>query len=148
MQLAEVKTLCPEEDEEHSSVVLRHRDRLGRPVDQESEEEEYFKEELEMMESRKHRHAGFEANYEKRRANKTDGRYLRGIVHFLLMCVKTCYKTAGLSFVLIYYFLSICFCLTFSREKRENPVGARDGRRSRTLTKNEDDEFATGLIIG
>lgn len=86
MRLAEVKTLCPEEDEEHSSVVLRHRDRLGRPVDQESEEEEYFKEELEMMESRKHRHAGFEASYEKRRANKTDGRYLRGIVHFLL-CV-------------------------------------------------------------
>lgn len=35
------------------------------------------------------------------------------------------------------------------RERRENPAGvAREGRRSRVLTKDEDLEFATGLIIG
>ncbi|XP_041800014.1 centrosome and spindle pole associated protein 1-like isoform X2 [Chelmon rostratus] len=108
--LAEVKTLCPEEDEEQSSVFPRHGDRMGRPVDQESEEEEeeYLKEELELMEARRHRLTGVEANYEKRRSNKTDG-----------------------------------------REKRENPAGvAREGRKLRALVKNEDAEFATGLVIG
>lgn len=79
MCLAEVKTLCPEEDEGHLSVGLRHPERLGRPVDFESDEEEYFKEELELMEDRKHRHTGIEANYEKRRSNKTVSRYLREI---------------------------------------------------------------------
>ncbi|XP_072252333.1 LOW QUALITY PROTEIN: centrosome and spindle pole-associated protein 1-like [Leuresthes tenuis] len=35
------------------------------------------------------------------------------------------------------------------REKRENLVGiSREGRRSRTLCKNENTEFATGLMIG
>ncbi|XP_044220221.1 centrosome and spindle pole-associated protein 1-like isoform X1 [Thunnus albacares] len=109
--LAEGKTLFPEEDEEQSSVLSRlsrHRDRLGRPVDQESEEEEYTKEELELMEGRRRRHMGVEASYEKRRSIKTDG-----------------------------------------REKRDIPLGfAREGRRSRTLTRNDDAEFATGLIIG
>lgn len=76
----EVTTLSPEEDEEQS-VLSRHHDRLGMPVDQESDEEEYFKEELELMESKRHRHTGVEANYEKRRSNKTDGRYMRELVH-------------------------------------------------------------------
>ncbi|KAM9356849.1 centrosome and spindle pole-associated protein 1-like [Symphorus nematophorus] len=111
LRLADVKTLCPEEDEEQSSLLPRHCDRLGRPVDQESEEEDDLKEELEeleLMEGRRHRHTGVEASYEKRRSNKTDG-----------------------------------------REKREKPASiAREGRRSRALTKNEDTEFATGLIIG
>ncbi|XP_071313549.1 centrosome and spindle pole-associated protein 1-like isoform X2 [Trachinotus anak] len=108
LHLAEVKTLCPEEEEEQSSLSPRHHDRLGRPVDHESDEEEYFKEELELMEGKRHRHMAMEGTYEKRRTNKTD-----------------------------------------SREKRENPVGlAREGRRLRALTKNEDAEFATGLIIG
>ncbi|XP_035525770.1 centrosome and spindle pole associated protein 1-like isoform X1 [Morone saxatilis] len=106
LRLAEVRTLYPE-DEEQSSVLPRHRDRLGRPVDQESEEEEEYFKELELMEGRRHRHTGVEATYEKRRSNRTDG-----------------------------------------RENRENLVGvAREGRR-RALTKNEDAEFATGLIIG
>ncbi|XP_027140182.1 centrosome and spindle pole associated protein 1 isoform X3 [Larimichthys crocea] len=108
VRLAEVKNLCPEEDEEPSSVLPRRRDRLGRPVDQESEEEEYFKDELELMEGRRHRPLGVDASYEKRRFNRIDG-----------------------------------------RERRENPAGvAREGRRSRALTKDEDFEFATGLIIG
>ncbi|GAA6222637.1 centrosome and spindle pole associated protein 1-like [Lates japonicus] len=110
--LAEVNTLFPEEEEEEqSSLAARHRDRLGRTVDQESEEEE-----LELMEGRRHRHKGTEAGYEKRWTSKTDGSP---------------------------------FYLTFPREKRENPVGfAREGRRWRALTKNEEAEFATGLIIG
>ncbi|KAI3352031.1 hypothetical protein L3Q82_020843, partial [Scortum barcoo] len=102
----EVKTLCPEEDEEQL-LVLSRQDRLGKLVDQESEEED-FREELERMESRRHRHIGVEASFEKRWLNKAD-----------------------------------------SREKRENPVGvAKEGRRWRALTRNEDPEFATGLIIG
>lgn len=86
---ADVKALFPKEDEEQSSVLCRHRDRLGKPVDQESEEEEYFKEELELMEGRGNRHTGDEASYERRRFNKTDGRYLGKIVRFLylLVCV-------------------------------------------------------------
>uniref|UniRef100_A0A3B4UMY9 Centrosome and spindle pole associated protein 1 n=1 Tax=Seriola dumerili TaxID=41447 RepID=A0A3B4UMY9_SERDU len=108
LRLAEVKTLYPEEEEEQLSLTPRLHDRLGRPVDQDSEEEEYFKEELELMEGRRCRHMGIEASYPKRRTNKTDG-----------------------------------------REKRENPAGfAREGRRLRALTKNDDAEFATGLIIG
>ncbi|XP_070769650.1 centrosome and spindle pole-associated protein 1-like [Enoplosus armatus] len=104
--LSEVTTLCPEEDEEQQqSVLTRYRDRLGKPVDQESEEED-FKEELELMEGRRRRHAGVEAGYEKRRANRTDGR-------------------------------------------EKNPVGvAREGRISRGPYRNEEAEFATGLIIG
>lgn len=35
-----------------------------------------------------------------------------------------------------------------SRERRESHINARAGRRSRVLTKNDDTEFATGLIIG
>ncbi|XP_040903340.1 centrosome and spindle pole associated protein 1-like isoform X2 [Toxotes jaculatrix] len=108
LRLTEVKTLCPEEEEEQPSLTPRHLDRLGRPVDQESEEEENFREELELMEGRRRRHEGIEARNEKRQTNRTDG-----------------------------------------REKRENAAGfAREGRRLRALTKNEDAEFATGLIIG
>ncbi|XP_070819475.1 centrosome and spindle pole-associated protein 1-like isoform X1 [Chaetodon trifascialis] len=77
LRLAEVKRLCPEEDEEPSPRFPRHRDRLGRPVDQESEEEEYFREELDLTEARRHRLTGVEADHEKRRANKTDGREKR-----------------------------------------------------------------------
>ncbi|XP_036933606.1 centrosome and spindle pole associated protein 1-like isoform X2 [Acanthopagrus latus] len=107
LRLADVKTLCPEEDEGPSSVLPRLCDKLGRPVDQESEEEEYFKEELELMEGRRHRHTGVDASYEKRQSNRS------------------------------------------LREKRENLVGvAREGWRSRALTKTEDAEFATGLVIG
>ncbi|XP_078117224.1 centrosome and spindle pole-associated protein 1-like isoform X4 [Sander vitreus] len=95
---AEVKTLRPEEDAEQSSVLPGHWDRLGKLVD--SEEEEL---ELELMEGRRPRHIGAEANYENRPSNSTSG-----------------------------------------REKRENLVG----RGSRALTRNEDAEFATGLLIG
>ncbi|XP_034453336.1 centrosome and spindle pole-associated protein 1-like isoform X4 [Hippoglossus hippoglossus] len=103
LHLAEVKAFCPEEEE-----ACRHHDRLGRPVELESEEDEYLKEELERMKGRRNRYTGTEASYEKRQTNKTDG-----------------------------------------REKRENPFSfAREGRRSRTLAKYEDAEFATGLIIG
>nr|XP_020451196.1 centrosome and spindle pole-associated protein 1-like isoform X2 [Monopterus albus] len=92
VRYTEVKTLSPEEDEEQSSLRSRHHDRLERLVDQETEGEENFIEELELMESRKHRH---------------------------------------------------------SREKKDDPVDvARGGRRLRVLAKNEDAEFATGLIIG
>lgn len=53
--------------------------------------------------------------------------------------LKTCYEIADLLFVLF----------LFPREKRENPAGvAREGRRWRALTRNDDPEFATGLIIG
>uniref|UniRef100_A0A3P8T9X9 Centrosome and spindle pole associated protein 1a n=1 Tax=Amphiprion percula TaxID=161767 RepID=A0A3P8T9X9_AMPPE len=105
-RLTEVRTLCPEEDEEQLSEVARHRDRLGRPVDQESEEEDYFKDELELMEGRRRRPMGVEASYEITRSTRTDGR-------------------------------------------EKNTVGvAREGRRWRALTKNEEAEFATGLIIG
>ncbi|TKS72763.1 Centrosome and spindle pole-associated protein 1 [Collichthys lucidus] len=77
VRLAEVKNLCPEEDEEPSSVLPRRRDRLERPVDQESEEEEYFKDELELMEGRRHRPSEVDASYEKRRFNRIDGRERR-----------------------------------------------------------------------
>ncbi|XP_028445650.1 centrosome and spindle pole associated protein 1 isoform X2 [Perca flavescens] len=96
----EVKTLRPEEDEELSSVLPRHWDRLGKLVDQDSEEDE---QELELMEGRRPRHIGAEANYENRPSNRT-----------------------------------------FGREKRENLVD----RGLRELTRNEDAEFATGLLIG
>uniref|UniRef100_A0A4W6FUM3 Centrosome and spindle pole associated protein 1a n=1 Tax=Lates calcarifer TaxID=8187 RepID=A0A4W6FUM3_LATCA len=87
--LAEVNTLFPEE-EEQSSLAARHRDRLGRTVDQESEEEE-----LELMEGRRRRHIGTEASYEKRWTNKTDGRYLRDMIHYFFVCmINTCHKIA------------------------------------------------------
>ncbi|XP_042349771.1 centrosome and spindle pole-associated protein 1-like isoform X2 [Plectropomus leopardus] len=100
LRLAEVKNLGAEEDEEQYSVFPRHHDRLGKPLDEDSEEDEYLKE---LMEGRRRRHTGTEAGFEKRRSNKTDG-----------------------------------------RGKMENLMG----RGSRALTKNEDAEFATGLIIG
>lgn len=47
------------------------------------------------------------------------------------------------------YSFTALFLLYFSREQRENQGGvARQGRRLRAQTKNEDGEFATGLIIG
>ncbi len=90
--LVEVKTLCPEEEEEEEeeqlSVLPRHRGNLGKPLEQESEEEEYLKEELELMEGKRHRRTGVEASYEKRRSSKSDSRYLREFVHCLLyLCV-------------------------------------------------------------
>ncbi|XP_060904751.1 centrosome and spindle pole-associated protein 1-like isoform X2 [Labrus mixtus] len=101
---AEVQHLYTEEDEEHSSIPPRRLERLRKPVDRDSEEEEYFKEELELIGGR---HTGFEDIYE-RRSKKTD-----------------------------------------VREEGEFPAGvAREGWRSRALTKKEDAEFATGLIIG
>lgn len=94
LRLADVKTLCPEEDEGPSSVLPRLRDKLGRPVDQESEEEEYFKEELQLMEGRRHRHTGVDASYEKRQSNKSL-RYLRGIVNCLFVHkLQACFKMA------------------------------------------------------
>ncbi|XP_026214375.1 centrosome and spindle pole associated protein 1-like [Anabas testudineus] len=103
LRLAEVKTPSPEEEEEHSSLAMRQRDRLGRLVDQESEDEE-----LELREGRRGRRTRVEVSYEKRQSSKTD-----------------------------------------SGEKRDNLVGvAREGRRLRARTRNEDAEFATGLIIG
>ncbi|XP_058505755.1 centrosome and spindle pole-associated protein 1-like isoform X2 [Solea solea] len=99
LRLAKAKALCPEEEDEQPP--RRYRNRPRRPVDQESEEDEYS-EELELMEGRR---TGTDPGYESRRNNKTDG--------------------------------------------RENPAGfARDGRRFKALTKSDDTEFATGLIIG
>ncbi|XP_054453960.1 centrosome and spindle pole associated protein 1-like isoform X3 [Anoplopoma fimbria] len=88
LRLAEVKTLCPDTDQERSTELPRHCDRQGKPLDQDSEEEEegeeeeeeeYFKE-LELMEGRRRRHIGVEASYEKRRFYKTDGREQREIL--------------------------------------------------------------------
>uniref|UniRef100_A0A3B4YUA1 Centrosome and spindle pole associated protein 1a n=1 Tax=Seriola lalandi dorsalis TaxID=1841481 RepID=A0A3B4YUA1_SERLL len=87
LRLAEVKTLYPEEEEEQLSLTPRLHDRLGRPVDQDSEEEEYFKEELELMEGRRCRHMGIEASYPKRRTNKTDGRFVGEINHCVFVCM-------------------------------------------------------------
>lgn len=90
MRLAEVKTLCSEEDEEQLSALSRYHDRLGKPIDQESEEED-FKEELELMEGRRRRHTGVGPSYEKWRPNKSDGRYLGKIVLCIFyLCLKTC----------------------------------------------------------
>lgn len=95
LRSADVKTLCPDEDEGPSSVLPRLRDKLGRPVDQESEEEEeYFKEELQLMEGRRHRHSGVDASYEKRQSNKSL-RYLREIVNCLFVHkLQACFKMA------------------------------------------------------
>lgn len=61
------------------------------------------------------------------------------------MCMlKECYKKT--------YCLSpfnTLFLFDFSREQRDIQGGVgRQGRRLRARTKNEDGEFATGLIIG
>ncbi|XP_029368386.1 centrosome and spindle pole-associated protein 1-like isoform X2 [Echeneis naucrates] len=102
--IAEVKTLCPDEEEEQSSLTPQHHDRFRRSVSQESEEEENLKEEVELTEGRGRRHMGVKTSCERRQTKKIDG--------------------------------------------RENPVGfAREGRRLRVLTKNDETEFATGLII-
>lgn len=61
--------LNPEEGGEHPGVV--------RPAEQESGSEEDFEEELELMEGRKQRHTGVGGGSEKRKSNKTAGRYLR-----------------------------------------------------------------------
>ncbi|XP_045885845.1 centrosome and spindle pole associated protein 1-like isoform X2 [Micropterus dolomieu] len=76
LRLTEVKTLCSEEDEEQLSALSRYHDRLGKQIDQESEEE-VFKEELELMEGRRHRHTGVGPSYENWRPNKSDGREKR-----------------------------------------------------------------------
>ncbi|XP_063356110.1 centrosome and spindle pole associated protein 1-like isoform X4 [Pelmatolapia mariae] len=66
------RPLCLAEDEERQSPALfRHRDRLERPTDQESEGEE-CKDELELIEGT--RCMAVNGNYEKRRPTKTDGR--------------------------------------------------------------------------
>lgn len=66
------RPLCLAEDEERQSPALfRHRDRLGRPMDQESEGEE-CKDEVELIEGT--RRMAVNGNYEKRRPTKTDGR--------------------------------------------------------------------------
>lgn len=73
LRITEVKTLSPEEDEEQSS--LREHERLGRPFDQESEEEE-----LELIEGRTGRHPGVRTIYEKRRfITDSDDRYSSNI---------------------------------------------------------------------
>lgn len=72
LRLTGFKTLSPEEEEEHLSLALRQHDRLGRPVAQESDDED-----LELVEGRRCRHTRVEASYEKRQPNKTDGRYVR-----------------------------------------------------------------------
>ncbi|CAB1453899.1 unnamed protein product [Pleuronectes platessa] len=72
LHLAEVKTFCPEEEE-----ACRHHDRLGRPVELESEEDEYLKKELELLKGRRNRYTGTEASHEKRQTNRTDGREKR-----------------------------------------------------------------------
>lgn len=66
------RPLCLAEDEERQSpALMRHRDRLGRPTDQESEEEER-KDELELIEGT--RRMAVNGNHEKRRPTKTDGK--------------------------------------------------------------------------
>ncbi|CAJ1057942.1 centrosome and spindle pole associated protein 1-like isoform X1 [Xyrichtys novacula] len=105
LHLIEVQPLCTEKDEEQSSVPLRLRDRLGKTIDQESEEDEFFKEDLKGTESR---HTRVEDIYERGRSKETDG-----------------------------------------RDKGETPAGiTKGGWRSRALSRKEDAEFATGLIIG
>ncbi|XP_060935736.1 centrosome and spindle pole associated protein 1-like [Limanda limanda] len=68
LHLTEVKT-CPEEEE-----ASRHHPRVGRPVELETEEDEYLKEELELMKGRRNRYTGIDASHEKRQTNGTDGR--------------------------------------------------------------------------
>lgn len=65
------KTFGSEKDEDYSSGVFRHSD--WQRGAEESEEEKNQKEEL--IESRKYRQTGAGTTYEKRRFNKTDGRY-------------------------------------------------------------------------
>lgn len=66
------RPLCLAEDEERQLPALfRHRDRLGRPTNQESEGEE-CKDEVELIEGT--RRMAVNGNYEKRRPTKTDGR--------------------------------------------------------------------------
>ncbi|KAF0039704.1 hypothetical protein F2P81_007939 [Scophthalmus maximus] len=81
LRLAEIKVLSPEEEEEEveeqSPLTHRQPDRLGRLVNHESEDDENFREELELTEGRRCRPAGTEAGYERRRTNKSDGREKR-----------------------------------------------------------------------
>lgn len=81
LHLTEAKTLSPEEEEGHSSLALRRRDRLERLVNQESEDEE-----LELTEGRKGRYTRVEASYEKRQPKKTDGGYVREIFLYFCLC--------------------------------------------------------------
>lgn len=63
--------------------------------------------------------------------------------------IKVCHEIANLLCVIFNYSILDCYYLAFHREKRENPGGVvKEGRRLRALTKNEEAEFATGLIIG
>lgn len=78
LHLAEVQSLCTKEDDEQSSIPPRHHDRLGKMVDQESEEDEYFREDLELMGDR---NTQVEDINERRRFKKTDGRYLGYVFH-------------------------------------------------------------------
>lgn len=65
------------------------------------------------------------------------------------MCDFAIKSSACCLYFSIILFQPFCFVFcSFPREKKENPVGARHGRRSRTLTKKEEAEFATGLMIG
>lgn len=73
---ADILTLGPEADGDQKSVPLRHCDRLGKPLDRDSEEEEEYFKELELVDRRRRRHIGVEASYENRPSNKTDWRYV------------------------------------------------------------------------
>ncbi|XP_040030485.2 centrosome and spindle pole-associated protein 1 isoform X2 [Gasterosteus aculeatus] len=74
---ADILTLGPEADGDQKSVPLRHCDRLGKPLDRDSEEEEEYFKELELVDRRRRRHIGVEASYENRPSNKTDWREKR-----------------------------------------------------------------------
>ncbi|XP_078145290.1 centrosome and spindle pole-associated protein 1-like isoform X2 [Centroberyx gerrardi] len=131
LRLAGGKTSYPEE-EEASSLSPRHRGRLGRPVDQESEEEAYTEEELELMEGRRLRHPEFE----KRLSKTTDVRDLRRLADRQVEPSDDFVDPNR-------------YGPSHERERRENPAGgARGGRRSRAPTNKDEAEFATGLMIG
>lgn len=136
-----MKAFCPEEEEEGQlTLTARPHDRLGRPVDEESEEEQ-----LELMGDRGRRYTEVEASYEKRRTNKADIRYLGKLSTISSVCMMS----LNHRFLGLHSCIPLDLFISFPREKRENPAGfTREGRRLRVLTKNEEAEFATGLIIG
>ncbi|KAM3850332.1 centrosome and spindle pole-associated protein 1-like [Diretmus argenteus] len=132
------RALLQEDEEELSSLAPRQRERgrPGRLLDQESESGEYTEDELEVMESRRRRHRGVETGSEKRRTYKTDGRGLRRLGD------RGVEPTDG-------YVEPGRHGPSHDRERRENPAaGASAGRRPRAPTHKDEDEFATGLMIG
>ncbi|XP_029917336.1 centrosome and spindle pole-associated protein 1-like isoform X2 [Myripristis murdjan] len=137
LRRARGKTSClDEEEEEEVLLATRHRGRLGRLMDQESEEEECTEEELELMEDMRHRLTGMGAGFEKRRSNKTDGRDLRRLGDRRVDPSDDCGDSNH-------------YGPNHERERRQNPSGGiKGGRRFRTPVNKDEAEFATSLMIG